>query len=380
MLVGATAMAQTAAHSQVVPGITPRELEDEIRAGVALTLVDVRSPDDFAGWRIDAGNGRLVNLAADDAAAHAGELDAPVRVICNRGNTSARAASALAKAGVEARSVIGGMVAWSRLLEAAPVEIGTDTRVVQFRREARGCLSYLVARDGRALVVDPAPDVQCYLDEAARLGAGIVAVLDTHIHADHVSGARELADRTGARLHLSAAALARGVTFDDRVEAVADGTRIELGGADLRVVALPGHTTDNVGVLVDGRALIAGDSLFADAVARPDLEAGDEGAAGAAATLYRTLHERVATLPAQTLLLPCHYPGGRLEAAVVTPVGEAIERVASLKLDAGGFARAVIAAMPPRPANHLAIIAANLGEDEHPDAGSLEVGANNCAA
>lgn len=377
MLAG-TAMAQSAAHVQADREIAPGELEDEIRSGIPITLVDVRQAADFAAWRIDPGAGRVLNLDPGEVTAHAAELEGPVRVVCARGNTSARAAAALAEAGVEARSVAGGMAAWSRLLVAAAVEIGTPTTVVQFRREARGCLSYLVARDGRALVVDPAPDATDYANEAARRGARIEAVLDTHVHADHVSGARALTRSSGARLLLSAAAVARGVTYAGVVDPVEDGSRIDLGGARVEIVALPGHTTDNVGVLIDGRALIAGDSLFADSVARPDLEAGDAGAADAAATLYRTLHERVLTLPEDTVLLPCHYPGGRLDRAVVTTIGEAAERVAALHLGVDGFVRATVTDMPPRPANHLAIIAANLGRDDV-DAASLEVGANNCA-
>ena len=372
-------MAQPEAQMQVEHEISPRALEEEIRAGVPVTLADLRPSADFAAWHVDPGRGRVLNMTEADLAARASTLEQPLRVICARGKTSARAAAALAATGVPVLTVRGGMAEWSRLLLAAPVEIGTATRVVQFRREARGCLSYLVARDGRALVVDPSPDVEPYIEEADRLDARIAVVLDTHVHADHISGARALVAQTGARLRMSAAALSRGLAHGDLVEPVSDGTRVALGGADVRILALPGHTSDNVGAMVDGRALIAGDSLFADAVARPDLEAGDAGAADAAATLYRTLHERVLTLPAGTLLLPCHYPGGRLDGPVVTTVADAGRRVAALHLDVAAFVRQTISGMPPRPANHLAIIAHNLGLDDG-DAGSLETGANNCAA
>lgn len=362
--------------------ITAAELEHEIRDGRPITIVDVRRAEEFERWHIDPGAAELVNLPAAESENGWQALAAgrELRIVCNRGNTSGRVAAELARRGIPARSVGGGMLAWSRLLVAAAVDIGSRTTVIQFRREARGCLSYLVARGRQALVVDPAPEVAPYLDRAGALGVTVTAVLDTHVHADHLSGARLLADSTGARLHLSRAAVARGVAYADRVQPIDDGDRFGLDEADLQVMALPGHTTDNVGLLVDRRALVCGDSLFAGAVARPDLEAGDAGAAAAAATLHRTLHERVLSLPPETLVLPCHYPGGRLAEASVTTVGEALDRVAPLRLNVDGFVAAVLGSMPPRPANHLAIIAANLGRDGGAGDGSLEVGANNCAA
>ena len=206
-------------------------------------------------------------------------------------------------------------------------------------------------------------------------------MLDTHVHADHLSGGRALAEREGAALHVSGAGLERGIQFAERVQPVEDGDRIALGTADLRVVALPGHTSDNIGVLVDGRALVGGDSLFADGVARPDLEVGDEGAREAARTLHATLHEKILRYPDDTILLPCHYPGGRRAEAVAPTLAEVRRDVAEfLELDAEEFAEASIAEMPPRPANYLNIIAVNLGAESGPDVGGLEVGANSCAA
>ncbi|HUZ83328.1 MAG TPA: MBL fold metallo-hydrolase [Gaiellales bacterium] len=361
--------------------ISASEFEREIRGGRALTILDVRRADDFDAWHIDPGAATLISLPLE--ALQRDGLDpaeGDVRVICSRGNSSLTAVAELARRGIESLSVSGGMLAWGRLLTAERVDIGTGTGVTQFRREARGCLSYLIDRDGAALVVDPAPDPGAYLEHAQRLGATITAVLDTHVHADHLSGARRLAAATGADLHLSPAALARGLTFPEAVSPVDDGDPIELGAANVRVVGLPGHTGDNIGVLIDGRALVAGDSLFVDAVARPDLEAGDAGAGDAARTLHRTLRTAVLSLPDETVLLPCHYPGGRTGGPVVSTIGRARDRIAVLALAEDAFVRAVLTEMPPRPANYEQIIAANLGVDAPADAALLEVGANNCAA
>lgn len=369
--------------------VTAEELEEEIRSGTPITILDVRDRATFDEWQIEAEGATLINVPLAQlerdpvgfAAAAARERQA-LRVLCTRGRTSGTATDLLRDAGLDAKSVAGGMIAWSRLLTPDVVPVPTAATIVQFRREARGCLSYLVASAGEALVVDPAPDVGPYVTEAERQGVQVTHVLDTHVHADHLSGLRALAAATGAQLHLSTGALARGADAAG-VVSVRDGDRLRVGDADVRVIGLPGHTTDNVGVVVDGVAVIAGDSLFVDSVARPDLEVGDAGAADAARLLHRTLHERLLPLGEDVVLLPCHYGGGRRSAPVAATLGAVRAATPLLGLDAETFAAEVLAAMPPRPQNYLEIIAANLtaavdGDDD--DVAGLEVGANNCAA
>jgi glyoxylase-like metal-dependent hydrolase (beta-lactamase superfamily II)/rhodanese-related sulfurtransferase len=370
-----------------VAELEPAAFEDELRHDDDVVVVDTRSHADFARWHVSPGRSRVINVPEAELIAHpeAALADIPpaarLRIICNAGNASRRAAAALEQRPNEVRSVRGGLIGWSRVLQHAEIPLAGPIGVVQFRREARGCLSYLLLVGDEALVVDPAPDVQPYLDEAARRGALISRVLDTHVHADHLSGARELARRTGATLHLSRAALARGVRYAAQVEAVDDGDRLAIGDETVTVVALPGHTSDMIGIQLAQDALIGGDSLFADSVARPDLERGDEGASDAARLLYRTLRGRVAALPDSMLLLPSHYAGGRLDAPLAPTLGAVRDRVPELALDEDAFAEQVLGAMPPRPANYLAIIAVNLGDEPDDDsAARLEIGANNCAA
>lgn len=365
--------------------IQPGDFEQEIRTGAPVMILDVRSPEDFAAWHLDTGtvplHQRHWQHVIDDPAAIAAlrAADEPIRVICARGVSSQRAVRALIDHGIDATSITGGMIGWSRLLRHDAVPDIPGARIEQFRREARGCLSYLVASDGEALVVDPAPDVEPYLRFARENDLTITRVLDTHVHADHLSGLRDLRAATGATTHVSDGAIARGYQ-DDGIEPVGDGMRLAVGTADLRVVALPGHTSDNVGVLVGADALIAGDSLFADSVARPDLEVGDAGARRAAGQLYRTIHERILSLGGGVRLLPCHYPGGRIDAPIAPTLAKARETVALLALDEDAFVEQSIAAMPPRPTNYLDIIAVNLGTDRADDVAGLEIGANNCAA
>ena len=182
-----------------------------------------------------------------------------------------------------------------------------------------------------------------------------------------MSGARELARRAGATLHLSHAALVRGVRYAADVAGVGDGDALTLGREAVHVVALPGHTTDMVGVRIGDEALIGGDSLFLDSVARPDLEAGDEGSAMAARQLLP--HAARARADAAPVDAPAAVPLRRRPSsgAAGRPLGDVRAAVPELDLDEDGFVHQVLGAMPPRPANYLEIIAVNLGEELEPE-------------
>ena len=229
-----------------VDEIDPAAFEQELRSGAPVVVLDARDRVSYAAWHVDPAGAEIVNapeaeLGEDPAGIVAGlPSGGALRVICNAGNASRRVVAALERSGRRALSVRGGMIGWSRVLQRAEVPLPGAIAAVQFRREARGCLSYLLAAGGEALVVDPAPDVEPYLEEAGRRGVRIVHVVDTHVHADHLSGARELARRTGAALHLSEAALARGVRYAAEVAPVRDGDELCVGGEAVRVVALPG--------------------------------------------------------------------------------------------------------------------------------------------
>jgi glyoxylase-like metal-dependent hydrolase (beta-lactamase superfamily II) len=287
-------------------------------------------------------------------------------------------AEALSGLGVDAGVVEGGIRGWLQALQLRHVDLGVPgLEVRQVQRPGRGCLSYVVAAGGEALVVDPAPDAPFYADAAAQLGARITTIVDTHVHADHLSGARALAEATGARLHLPAPALERGVSHP--VTPLHDADVLPLGDVEVRAIALPGHTTDMTGLLVAGRALIGGDSLFADGIARPDLQKGDpEGARAMGRTLHATIHERILALGDDVVLLPGHTRPGVRATAIAPTLAQVRDAVPELALsDAGAFAEHLLADLPPRPANHEAVIAVNSGT--RPFDPDLEAGGNSCS-
>lgn len=363
--------------------ITSTELADQIARGEKVTVLDVR-PD--AEWRIEGPSVTFLHVPAARVAAEASQVverlhGGPVTVVCERGVTARGVAGTLRGAGAEASVLTNGMRGWIGALRAYPVEIGIPGALVtQVQRPGRGCLSYVVVVGDEALVVDPAPDAAFYAALAERAGARVTQVFDTHIHADHLSGARALADLTGAELRLPAASLERGVAYADRIRPVVDGEVLLDGPPAIRALALPGHTTDMTGLMVGERALIAGDSLFADGIARPDLQRGDrEGALAMARVLHTTLRERVLGRPDDVVLLPCHTHPGVRPAAIAPTLAEVRAAVPELSVDdPDRFAEALTAAMPPRPLNFEEIIAANSGARE-PDP-ELEGGGNSCAA
>lgn len=361
--------------------ISPAALAERVLAGDAVTLLDVRED---ASWTIEAPAVASLHVPAPaalaDPAALARDLDGPVVVVCNKGITAERVAQALAAAGADATVLAGGMRGWIGLLRAVRVELDVPgLEIRQIQRPGRGCLSYLVAAGDRALVVDPAPDTDAYLALADEMGVRIAAVVDTHLHADHLSGARELARRAAARLYLPAPALDRGVTYAGEVLPLVDGDALDLGGIPIRAIALPGHTTDMTGLLVGERALIGGDSLFVDGIARPDLQQGDpDGARAMARMLHRTLHERVLSLADDVVLLPGHTHPGLHSEAIAATLGDVRRAVPELAIDdPAAFAEELLADMPPRPANYESVIAVNAGQ--HPYDPDLEAGGNSCS-
>jgi rhodanese-related sulfurtransferase/glyoxylase-like metal-dependent hydrolase (beta-lactamase superfamily II) len=176
--------------------------------------------------------------------------------------------------------------------------------------------SYLVGdeRTGRAVVIDPRRDVDVYLEEAAAAGLTIERVVETHLHADFLSGHLELADRTGAAISYGDAA---AVEFE--IEPLRDGQRLSLGDVELEILATPGHTPESICVVVYAHpgddvpyGVLTGDTLFVGDVGRPDLLAS----AGTGYTadvlgrlLYHSLHDKQLTLPDATRVFPAHGAG-----------------------------------------------------------------------
>jgi glyoxylase-like metal-dependent hydrolase (beta-lactamase superfamily II) len=347
-----------------------------------VTVLDIRTDEDRAQWSIPGSlhvnaydalrDGRPGALA--DAALPSGR---PVVTVCNAGRVSLKAADVLAARGFDARSLTGGMKAWSLAWNAAEVTLAdTSARVLQIRRTGKGCLSYLVASDGEAAVIDPSISADVYVESAERRGWSIRFVLETHLHADHLSRARELTRRTGAALLLPPQNRAR-FPFTP----LPDGGRIRLGTATLAAVHTPGHTLESTSYLIDEAAVLTGDTLFTNGVGRPDLHADPGAARTRARLLYQSL-QRLRRLRPETMVLPAHasepvaFDGEPVAARLVDVETWLADWLAS----ESAFVERVTSSLPPTPPNFDRIIDFNeAGDFPLDDPAELEAGANRCA-
>jgi hydroxyacylglutathione hydrolase len=240
----------------------------------------------------------------------------------------------------------------------------------QLLNDDTACASYLLgcATHGQFAVVDPHVDlVDDYIAHSEAQGVPIVAVLETHVQADHVSGLPALVQRTGATAYLPEGA---GVAFEHH--ALADGEVVRLGNTEIEAVATPGHAHAHHAYLVtDHRRsnepwlVLTGDALLVGDAGRPDLHAnGDHGAEELARTLYRSITERLLTLPDHVALYPAHYSGsvcGRgLSGNPSSTVGFERRHNRALQFASEeAFVQALLEDLPPAPAGQAAIVAAN---------------------
>jgi hydroxyacylglutathione hydrolase len=233
----------------------------------------------------------------------------------------------------------------------------------QFLHDQRSCASYLIGcpSQGVAAVVDPQGDTSDYAAAAERYGLSITDVLDTHIHADHLSGARKLAEDMGATLRLGEAA---EVGF--RFQPLIDGQVIDVGNRHIKIIHTPGHTPEHVSLLVDDWFALTGDTLFVGDVGRVDLALseidGDE-LITRAETLHASL-QRLLELPDETEIYPGHYAGstcGRgMDGKTISTIGRERRTSAALNLDLEGFVGYQITSVPPLPTDFNQIKRANL--------------------
>ena len=240
----------------------------------------------------------------------------------------------------------------------------------QLLNDQTACASYVFGCKTfpQLAVVEPHVDlVDRYIGLAEAQGAPIVAVFDTHVQADHISGMSELVRRTGATAYLPSGA---GVEFDHHP--LADGEVVRLGNTEIQALATPGHAPAHHAYLITDRRrsdepwlVLTGDALLVGDAGRPDLHAhGEHTVEQMAGTLYRSLTEKLLALPDHLVLYPSHYSGsvcGRgLSATPVSTVGFERRHNTALRFDSEEeFVQALLREIPPAPEQQAAIVAAN---------------------
>ena len=355
------------------------EVLDRLSGGEELYLLDVRHADAFDRWHIEGSTNLPVydELAAGDASAIERRLDAfpadrDIVIVCNTGNKSVLPARVLQRHGYVAHSMADGMHGWGAVYRDYDTPVPGVTQVV---RPGTGCLSYLVRDGGEALLVDPGLHAGVYRDLLEDADLRLVGVADTHAHADHVSGAPDLARAFDVPYYLPRA----DARHRRDAEPVDDGVALPVGDLAVEVVATPGHTRGSACLAVPG-GLLAGDTLFVRSVGRPDLEGSDADARAGAGRLFDSL-ERLRGLPAETHVLPGHFSTETARPVVAT-LGDVLADNELCRIDdRAAFVRAVLADLPETPANYEQIKVINArGAEPAEDPSVLELGPNNCAS
>ncbi|HEY9856304.1 MAG TPA: MBL fold metallo-hydrolase, partial [Stenomitos sp.] len=349
---------------------------------------DVRNEEEFAASRIEGRHAvTTVNIPyfdfiEDDAAAIARmpfSREDRIVVLCAKGGSSDYVAGVLREQGYQALNHVGGMIEWADFYDAHDVVAPSEDFVlVQFDRPGKASLSYLVGSQGEAIIVDPNRNIAPYLAEAERRGLVIKHVMDSHVHADYISGGPALAEATGATYHLSGACGYQGAL---RIDATPGP--IQMGSLSLEKLATPGHTPGSMSLLVEGRYLLSGDTLFVRSVGRPDLGGQAEPWAK---QLYQTLYVDLAELSDEIEVLPSHYSSFeemREDGVVIGQLGELRRTNDGMQARSEAeFIAFIRENMRPQPETYATIRKLNLAVLQLDEAKitELDLGKNQCAA
>ncbi|MEK5476285.1 MBL fold metallo-hydrolase [Paenibacillus sp. FSL R5-0407] len=369
--------------------MTAKELTRIILAKEEIFILDVRNENDYNDWKIEGESVEIINIPYFDLLDGVDEaLDKlpdgkKLLVVCAKEGSSKFVAEQIVDAGrTDVHYLEGGMKAWSEYLE--PVKIGDlkdGGSLYQFVRIGKGCLSYMVLSKGEAAVIDTLRMTDVFEQFAKEQGVQIKHTLDTHLHADHISGGRKLAEQSGATYWLPPKD-ATEVTFD--YEKLEEGQGITIGSTTLRIQPIysPGHTIGSTSFIIDDQYLLTGDILFIESIGRPDLAGKAEDWVG---DLRNTLYNRYKELSQDLIVLPAHF-------GKVTELGKGgrvMAKLSDLFLHNPGlniqqekdFRSAVTENLPPQPNAYQEIRQTNMGKitPSEEEQREMEIGPNRCA-
>ncbi len=353
-----------------------------------LFILDVRNKDAFEDWKIESKSFEYMNIPYFDLLDGVEDIlpsipeDKDVLVVCAKEGSSIMVAEMLGEAGRKVAYLVGGMKAWSMHLE--PVKVGDlkgGGELYQFVRLGKGCLSYMAISGGEAALIDAVRFTDVFIDFAKEKDVKIKHVFDTHLHADHISGGRNIAEQTGAEYYLPSQD-ADEVVYS--FTPLTDGLSVKLGESEIEVNAIysPGHTIGSTSFIIGGSYLLTGDILFIDSIGRPDLAGLAEDWV---ADLRETLYKRYRVLADELIVLPAHF----MMMDEVNENGTVAKQLRDLLVENHGlniddedeFRRTVTENLPPQPNAYEKIRQVNMGKitPEQDEQTEMEIGPNRCA-
>lgn len=353
-----------------------------------LFILDVRNADAFKDWKIEGHKFDYLNIPYFELLDGVEEIlpqipmNQEVLVVCAKEGSSIMVAEMLSEARLDVGYLEGGMKSWSMYLE--PIKVGdlnNGGELYQFVRLGKGCLSYMAINGGEAAIIDAVRFTDVFTNFAKEKGVEILHVFDTHLHADHISGGRHIAEKTGATYYLPPKD-AEEVVFD--YTALEDGLTVNLGTSQIEVGAMysPGHTIGSTSFVIDGKYLLTGDILFIDSIGRPDLAGLAEDWVG---DLRETLYKRYRTLAKDLIVLPAHFmiiDELNEDGTVAKRLGDLFAENHGLNVeDEKQFRSMVTDNLPPQPNAYQEIRIVNMGKVTPSDEEQteMEIGPNRCA-
>ncbi|WP_282137707.1 MBL fold metallo-hydrolase [Rossellomorea aquimaris] len=371
-----------------VKPMNSKEVAQKVIKKEDLFILDVRNEDAFVDWKIEGESFEYLNIPYFDLLDGVEEImdqlpkDKDILVVCAKEGSSIMVADMLSDEGKEVSYLEGGMKAWSEHLE--PIKVGELTNggeLYQFVRLGKGCLSYMVVSNGEAAIVDATRMTDIFIDFAKEKGATITNVFDTHLHADHISGGRNIAEVTNATYWLPPKD-AEEVTFE--YASLEDGNNVVIGNTTIDITALysPGHTIGSTSFVIDEKYLLSGDILFVDSIGRPDLAGKAEDWV---ADLRESLYKRYKDLSMELTVLPAHFmiiDELNEDGTVGEKLGTLFAKNHGLNIESEEeFRKLVSENLPPQPNAYQEIRETNMGKvtpDEEKQR-EMEIGPNRCA-
>ncbi|MCY9657149.1 MBL fold metallo-hydrolase [Paenibacillus chondroitinus] len=368
--------------------ISAGQLHEKMNSGKDVLILDVRNMDEFNNWKIEGKKVKSINvpyfnfLEEDESNFKELPKDEEMVVVCAKGGSAQFVAETLAEKGYKTSVLDGGMLAWSQFYHPTVVAFDEKMKLIQINRFSKGCLSYAIISEGKGMIIDANQKVEYYLDFAKQYNFKIEHIVDSHLHADHISGGPALAEQTGATYYISSGEV-KGT--DLKYEPLEQYQSIRFGEVEVEVLAVPtpGHTPGSTSFLLNNQFLMSGDTIFVGGLGRPDL--GGK-AKEWAQDLYDTVFHKVSQLSDDVLVLPAHYADIKEindNGIVGATLGEIRKSNDIMRNeDREAFTQQVAGAVSTeKPPNFEEIIAINRGElhVEPERAVELEIGPNRCA-
>ncbi len=394
--------------------IKPTELKKKMDNGDDFLILDVRTKQEHDMWSMSYDKYQDSTLIPIDTLMLTESLkklpkDKEIIAFCAHGQRSSFAATALSSLGYKVRTVEGGLAEWSNVYDVVTVKINESIplKIWQIRRISKGCMSYVIAstKDKTAVVLDPTCGVDSVIDNLiVEHQFKIQRVIDTHIHADHLSGSIVIADKYNAELNISSI---EQYSIEDvpeeylsKIIRISNDDKIIVGDEIfLTAIHTPGHTDGSMSfalsidsaseenllnsntdtkILNHPHFLFPGDTIFVNGVGRPDLH---NKAQEYTLKLYQTYQDKIFCLPNNTIVLPSHYSESfDHNKPIFTTLQTIKQKLNSITQSQNSFTDYIVSHIPPQPMNYDRIVKLNknLTSCEKVYYKDLEAGPNSC--